>query len=330
MRVAPTAAWAMMLALPLAPMAAPETQANEGPAEAALTAAEPPRPPAQVAATPGERRGARAVAVRRAAAAPADPGAMCRQAIQAAEREHRTSPGLLLAIGRVESGRADPRTGAFTPWPWTINAEGQGRHFESREEAIAAVQALQARGVRVIDVGCMQVNLHHHPQAFADLEQAFDPAANARYAALFLRRLHAARGDWELAAAHYHSATPERGDAYRLKVLAQWPAMAARLAAERQRETLAEAWSAGGGGAAGGTLQPIRINGFQARALALSGRPDLTGRNRAAVDALLPQVPPLRVVGRQSGSGRPVYVAELAEAPIGTGAGGGGRPATRR
>lgn len=245
------------------------------------------------------------------------PGALCRRAIQAAEREHRLPPSLLTAIGRVESGRIDPQTRALTPWPWTINAEGQGRHFETKEEAIAAVEVLQARGVRVIDVGCMQVNLHHHPDAFATLQEAFDPVANTRYAALFLKRLRATSGDWEIAASHYHSVTPERADAYRLKVLANWSGMAHRLAAEQQRQALAGAVpdrelsqqdamiAAWGGGA-----RTIKVNGFQQRALALSQRPMLNGTRERG---LLDPVPPIRVVGRQPG-GRPIYSVELAEA----------------
>ncbi len=233
-----------------------------------------------------------------------DPGAQCLAGIRAAEREHRLPEGLLGAIARVESGRAHPRTGAPTPWPWTINAEGQGRYFDTKAEAIAAVQALRARGVTVIDVGCMQVNLHHHPDAFPDLEAAFDPASNAGYAARFLRRLHQSRNDWEVAAAHYHSATPERAEAYRMKVLAAWPAMAKRYAEERQRLALIGAWT----GAEGATLG--RANGFQVRALALTQRPALHGRE----SPLLDPVPAIRVVGRTT-TGRTIHRVEVAEAP---------------
>jgi len=154
----------------------------------------------------------------------APPGLLCRQAIRAAEQAHGIPAGLLAAMGRVESGRPDPRTGALLPWPWTIDVEGQGAFFDSQAEAIAAVQASQARGVRSIDIGCMQVNLLHHPDAFASLAQAFDPGSNADYAARFLRDLFAQAGSWPQAAALYHSATPELGDAYREQVMAAWPA----------------------------------------------------------------------------------------------------------
>jgi soluble lytic murein transglycosylase-like protein len=157
-----------------------------------------------------------------AAPALAEPGRLCRGAIQAAEREARLPPQLLMAIARVESGRRDPTTGSFHPWPWTINAEGRGYFFASKPEAIAAVQALWAQGVRSIDVGCMQINLMHHPDAFASLEDALDPLKNATYAGNFLRELYGARKSWPEAVARYHSATPQLHERYRNRVYALW------------------------------------------------------------------------------------------------------------
>jgi hypothetical protein len=165
-------------------------------------------------------------------------GHLCRAAIAEAERGANLPRGLLQAIGRVESGRRDPETGQFAPWPWTTNAEGEGKYFPTREAAIAHVRQLQARGVRIIDVGCMQVNLHHHPNAFASLEQAFDPLTNARYAARFLTELNGGRADWRQAAGHYHSQTPERAGPYREKVLAAWE-QEARNAGDSSAEALA-------------------------------------------------------------------------------------------
>lgn len=166
-----------------------------------------------------------------AGSAGASPTALCTAAIARAEREAGLPPRLLAAMGRVESGRRDPDSGATGPWPWTINAEGRGSFFPDRAAAIAAVRALQAQGVRSIDVGCLQINLRHHPQAFASLEEAFEPLANARYAARFLGELHATRGDWMRAAAHYHSQTPELAEAYRARVAAAWAEERAQPAA---------------------------------------------------------------------------------------------------
>ena len=153
----------------------------------------------------------------------AAPGSSCRAAIRAAEHAHAIPNDLLAAIAQVESGRRDPVTGVRDPWPWTIDAEGQGAFYATKTEAIAAVRALQARGVRSIDVGCLQINLQQHPGAFATLDQAFDPATNAGYGARFLAELFAQTGRWPRAAALYHSATPGLADDYRRRVLAEWP-----------------------------------------------------------------------------------------------------------
>jgi transglycosylase-like protein with SLT domain len=152
----------------------------------------------------------------------ASPAALCAAAIEATERSARLPRGLLSAIGRVESGRPDATSGALIPWPWTIDVGGVGHFYATKADAIAAVQALAASGVRSVDVGCLQVNLAYHPTAFRDLEEAFEPATNVRYGALFLRRLFAASGSWDLAAAAYHSQTPQLGAEYRARVFAQW------------------------------------------------------------------------------------------------------------
>jgi hypothetical protein len=146
--------------------------------------------------------------------------------------------GLLQAIGQVESGRRNPDTGSRGPWPWTLNAEGRGQYFPTREAAIAAVRELQARGVRIIDVGCMQVNLHHHARAFPTLEDAFDLVTNARYAARFLGELFTARPDWMTAAGHYHSHTPELAQAYRARVQSAWNDTRTRGAEDRALASL--------------------------------------------------------------------------------------------
>ena len=161
-----------------------------------------------------------------APAAAVGPGLACQQAIAAAERGTGIPPRLLQAIGLVESGRTGA-DGIRRPWPWTVDADGTGFFFPSEAAAIAAVRRLRARGARSIDVGCLQVNLRHHPHAFASLAQAFDPAANARYAAAFLRRLFGRTRDWPDAAAAYHSQTPARAGPYRRAVIAAWSGLGA-------------------------------------------------------------------------------------------------------
>ena len=148
---------------------------------------------------------------------------MCQSAIQDTEKKLGIADGLLDAIGRVESGRLDAVSGRAGPWPWTINAEGIGSVYATKAEAIAAVQALQARGVQSIDVGCVQVNLMYHPAAFASLDMAFDPAANVAYGGRFLKALYAELGTWPDAAAAYHSRNATLAEPYRQRVLAAWP-----------------------------------------------------------------------------------------------------------
>ncbi len=149
-------------------------------------------------------------------------GRLCHAAATAAEAALRVPDAFLSAIAKVESGRPDPATGIPAPWPWTVDAEGRGSFYASKAEAVAAVQALQARGVRSIDVGCLQVNLLQHPDAFASLDLAFDPSTNAMYAAGFLVALFHQTGNWPLAAAAYHSQTPTLGAPYERRVLAEW------------------------------------------------------------------------------------------------------------
>lgn len=156
------------------------------------------------------------------AAPAASDAAFCETAISAAERQSALPPRMMNAIALAESGRLDPATGRVRPWPWTINAEGVGQYFATREHAIAAVRALRARGIMSIDVGCMQVNLLFHPTAFTSIEQAFDPAANAAYAARFLTDLFAEHRHWHKAIGAYHSRTPALASAYLDLVLARW------------------------------------------------------------------------------------------------------------
>ena len=147
----------------------------------------------------------------------------CRAAIYTAEAQARTPKGLLLAIGLVESGRLDTQTGRMEPWPWAVNVAGAGYMPATEADAIALVRSAQADGVRSIDVGCMQVNLQQHPDAFVSLEDAFEPRINAHYAAAFLTRLREQTGTWLDAGAAYHSQTPDIALPYRQRLVAMWP-----------------------------------------------------------------------------------------------------------
>ncbi len=212
----------------------------------------------------------------------------CRPAIAAAERAGAIPPGLLGAIARVESGRRDPASGSVEPWPWTADVEGTGYVYETREQAMAAVQGFLARGIRSIDVGCMQVNLQQHPDAFANLAQAFDPETNVAYAARFLADLHAQTGDWNHAAAMYHSATPALGAEYERKVLSALPDEQQRAGSSARAIAVARAWSASLPGSPFGTAGGLAsLHRPIGRVIPVAASPGgVSGRSLAAYRAM--------------------------------------------
>ena len=76
------------------------------------------------------------------------------------------------------------------PWPWTVTWGGKGRYFANKQEAVQTVKGLKASGIKNIDVGCMQINLMYHPNAFKSVEEVFNPESNIGYASQFLKGLY--------------------------------------------------------------------------------------------------------------------------------------------
>lgn len=128
---------------------------------------------------------------------------LCESEIIKAEKKYGIPNRLLLAISTVESGRFVGHS--KKPWPWTICANGRGYFCTTKSAAIATAKRLMARGIRNIDVGCMQVNLLHHSTAFKNLEEAFTPKANVNYAAKFFLELKNTYNSWTHAVGYYHS-----------------------------------------------------------------------------------------------------------------------------
>ncbi len=155
---------------------------------------------------------------------------LCGPAVASASTGHNLPPGLLNAVAVVESGRLNTLTGAVQPWPWTIDANGAGYMYPTEQAAEQAAAGFEAAGIASLDIGCLQVNLAQHPDAFASLAQAFDPAANADYAAMFLTSLDQKFGNWPQAVAAYHSQTPALGEPYAARVYAQWQGSSAPVA----------------------------------------------------------------------------------------------------
>jgi hypothetical protein len=144
---------------------------------------------------------------------------LCAVALRQAEQRHHLPANLLETIAKAESGRPITSLTDIRPWPWTIDADGTGLFLDSKAAAIAWMHQQTARH-GFIDVGCMQVDLHYHPNAFASLEDAFDPADNADYAARLLTELYhgEAGNNWDIAVGLYHSHTPILAAQYRDRV----------------------------------------------------------------------------------------------------------------
>jgi hypothetical protein len=159
-----------------------------------------------------------------------DPVRACDRAAMKAEAQWDLPPGLLAAIATVESGRGGTGSARPVAWPWSVNAGGRGLFAQGKAAAVMIVRTLRESGQRNIDVGCFQVNLFYHPDAFVSLDDAFDPDMNAKAAARILTQSRTAGGGWDNSIALYHSATPVLGAHYLSQVQSVWPWARARSA----------------------------------------------------------------------------------------------------
>lgn len=135
------------------------------------------------------------------------------------EYQYRIPADALYSIALQETGKLHSEKKIKIVWPWTVNVEGEGYFFNTKYEAVRFVKQQLMKGISSIDVGCMQVNLKHHPEAFKSIEDAFEPKHNIDYGAKFLRSKYDQLGNWHKAIAHYHSATDSLGKKYKDNVI---------------------------------------------------------------------------------------------------------------
>ncbi|MFV9875522.1 MAG: lytic transglycosylase domain-containing protein [Rickettsiales endosymbiont of Dermacentor nuttalli] len=138
------------------------------------------------------------------------------------EKMNKIPNNLLKAVSITESGRWHKDSNQHLPWPWAVNINGKSYYYKNKQEAISSVKKFLKEGKKSIDVGCMQINLHYHPLAFKNLEQAFEPQSNIAYAATFLRNNFEKYSNWYSAVAAYHSETNKLGHPYAQKVIFHW------------------------------------------------------------------------------------------------------------
>ena len=126
---------------------------------------------------------------------------------------------ILYAIAIQES--RPPRgliDGIDKPWPWTLNCDGQGYYFPTRQAAFNAASQFITSGASC-DIGLMQVNWTWHKQRFNSLNEALDPVTNIRAGSDYLKELYIKSGSWEYAVGAYHSPSDSvKASQYRDKV----------------------------------------------------------------------------------------------------------------
>ncbi|MDP9569944.1 UNVERIFIED_ORG: soluble lytic murein transglycosylase-like protein [Agrobacterium larrymoorei] len=123
----------------------------------------------------------------------------CERQIHDAAGQYSIPEGILYSVGLTETGRK----GSLSPY--AINIEGKAFFPESRAEAYRLVEEARARGAKLIDVGCMQINVYFHGAEFRSIGEMFEPAKNVAYAARFLKQLHDRHETWTMAVARYHA-----------------------------------------------------------------------------------------------------------------------------
>ena len=134
---------------------------------------------------------------------------------------------LLYAVALVESDRPDDG-GIREPWPWTLNVNGEGRYYESRQAQYEALIEAIKRG-DVVDVGETQLNWGYKYDYLVSPWLATDRVFNLTTACRILRNHYRGRasGNWLLAAGLYHreATTPKATaarDAYIVRVRRAW------------------------------------------------------------------------------------------------------------
>jgi soluble lytic murein transglycosylase-like protein len=124
---------------------------------------------------------------------------LCEQEMHRASVKYDIPLGILYAVGLTETGHKDSLQ------PYAMNIDGKAFFMPSAAAAVIKFNEAQAHGVKLIDLGCMQIDHYFHAAAFPSVNAMLDPVANVDYAARFLKQLRAREGSWTMAVARYHA-----------------------------------------------------------------------------------------------------------------------------
>ncbi len=140
---------------------------------------------------------------------------------------HGVPSALFYAVALAESGKHIEALQSVRPWPWTLNVQGDGQFYPSRQAAVAALHRTLASGRSSVDIGLMQVNWKYHADALRSIEAAIDPYRNLDVAAAILIACYQSRGDWWAAVGCYHAPNDRhRAVRYRDRVKDIWSGLA--------------------------------------------------------------------------------------------------------
>lgn len=128
-----------------------------------------------------------------------DPQGICERELARAAAKYEIPLQILYAVALTESG-----TGKGLQ-PLMLHIEGKDHIPATLPEALTLFRAANERGVKLIDIGCMQVNWYWHREEFNSLEEIFDPRLNVEQGARFLQVLRKRHGSWTMAAARYNA-----------------------------------------------------------------------------------------------------------------------------
>lgn len=142
------------------------------------------------------------------------PSASCTAHVAQVERYYRIPDGLLLAMAYVESAWGG------TPWPWTLNVDGEPRYLSSPKEAIRLMRDEKGRLKPDVAVGCLQIYMRYHAENFPRPEDALVPRVNVAYGGWYLRDLYERYGSWTEAVGRFHARNPVAQRDYVCRVLA--------------------------------------------------------------------------------------------------------------
>ena len=124
---------------------------------------------------------------------------VCERQMVKASTLHHVPLGVLYAVGMTETGNKG------SLHPYALNIEGKTVFTSSANEALRVFKRSRSDGVKLIDLGCMQINHHYHGNEFPSVEAMLDPWTNVDYAAKFLSELREREGSWTMAVARYHA-----------------------------------------------------------------------------------------------------------------------------